>query len=79
MAEQRGLTAEHGVMVSGVESDSPAAEAGVRAGDVLLQVNQQPVHRLADVNKAMAQADDADTLLLLVQRERGSFFVALAK
>jgi serine protease Do len=79
MAKQRGLTADHGVMVTGVESDSPAAEAGVHPGDILLQVNQQTVHSVADVKKAMTQADDTDTLLLLVQRDRGSFFVALAK
>jgi serine protease Do len=79
LAQQRGLTTDHGVMVTDVQSDSPAAQAGVRPGDILLQVNQQTVSSVADVKKAMAQADNADTLLLLVQRERGSFFVALAK
>jgi serine protease Do len=66
-------------MVVGVQPDSPAAEAGMQPGDVLLQVNQQPVNSVADVKKAVAQAEEEQPLLLLVQRDRGSFFVALAK
>ncbi len=79
MAKPRGLTTDHAVLVAGVQPGSPAAEAGVRPGDILLQVNQQPVHSVEEVKDVIAKAQDQDSLLLLVQRDRGSFFVALAK
>ena len=77
MARQLGLSSDQGVRIAAVQPDSPAAEAGVRSGDILLQVGQQPVHSVQDVQNAIAQAEDA--LLLLVQRNRGSLFIALAK
>lgn len=79
MAQKRDPSVDHGVMVVGVQPESPAAEAGIRPGDVLLQVNQQPVNSAAEVKEAVAQADAQQPLLLLVQRDRGSFFVALAQ
>jgi serine protease Do len=37
-------TEEHGVLVSGVVKDSPAARAGLQAGDLLMQVGDQPTN-----------------------------------
>ena len=79
VARRRGLPASHGVLVVDVAPESPAAEAGVSPGDLILQVNQQPVRSMDDVNDAMTTGHDIDTLLLLVQRKHGSLFVALAK
>jgi serine protease Do len=78
MARNYGLSEDQGVRVVDVQPDSPAAEAGVRPGDIILQVNQKPVQSLQDVKDALAQADE-DALLILVQRDQGSLFIALAK
>ncbi|MDH3600782.1 MAG: DegQ family serine endoprotease [Candidatus Tectomicrobia bacterium] len=78
MARKYGLSEDQGVGVVAVQPDSPAAEAGVRPGDILLQVNQKPVQSLQDVQDALAQADE-DALLILVKRNQGSLFIALAK
>ena len=42
-----------GVLVTGVEANSPAADKGLRAGDVIEEVNQQAVEKPADVSSAI--------------------------
>jgi serine protease Do len=79
IARQHGLTAESGVMVVGVQPDSPAERAGLQRGDVIREVNRQPVQAVQDVRDAFAKADIQDSLVLLVKRGQGSLFVAMAK
>jgi serine protease Do len=79
MADKRGLSADQGVLVAGVQPGSPADLAGIRTGDIILEVNRQPAHSVKEVKDAIAKVDNADALLLLLKRDRGSFFVALEK
>jgi serine protease Do len=78
MARAQGLEAGQGVGIVDVQPDSPAAEAGLRPGDILLQVNRRAVGSIKDMKAAMA-ANDKDQLLLLVKRQQGNLFVALSK
>jgi serine protease Do/serine protease DegQ len=54
-----------GVEVTSVEPGSPAAQRGLRAGDIITAVNRSPVQSLADLN---AIASSNRILFLLVQR-----------
>src|SRR5262249_58522019 len=49
--EQLGLKKGEGVVVENVLPDSPAAEAGVQSGDVILQANQTAVGSVAELIK----------------------------
>jgi serine protease Do len=68
-----------GVLVTDVVPDSPAAEKNFRPGDVIVEVQNQPVHTPDDVSKRV----DADTKagkkveLMLVNRSGELTFVAL--
>ena len=67
----------HGVLVTGVQPGSPAAASGIRGGDVILQVDQQPVASIADVKQVLADTDEKSSLVLLVKRGGGSFYVVI--
>lgn len=77
LAQQLGLKSDHGAVVVEVKSGSPADEAGVRQGDVILEINRQPVKSVKEVKELVAKTGDKDTLLLLVQSEQGKHYVVL--
>jgi serine protease Do len=77
MQERFGINADQGVAVVGVEPDSAAAEAGIRQGDVIVEVNRNTVQSIDDVKESISAAKDKDRLLLLVQRQNGKFYIPL--
>lgn len=48
-----GVPRGHGVLVRSVEGGSPAAAAGMKAGDIILKVNNETVHDMADWQRGM--------------------------
>jgi serine protease Do len=75
-AQRAGVAAGEGVLVTGVKPDSPAEQAGVQQGDVILQVNRSPVRSVAEA-QAQAQKAQNGPLLLLLKRGDASLFAAL--
>ena len=74
-----GITDSEGVHVAGVLPDSPAAEAGIQVGDVILQVNQTPVGSVTALKQEVDKATGDTPLLLLLKRPDGNNrFAALA-
>ena len=67
-----------GVVVLGIDRRSPAAEANIRPGDIILKVNQQSVKNEAEIRKQVA-ADTDGNVLLLVARDGNNLFVGLTK
>jgi serine protease Do len=57
-----------GLKVEVIVPSSPAELAGLAAGDVVVEVNREPVVSLADLEVAMAQGPPAEPVLLRVQR-----------
>ncbi len=68
-----------GVLVTEVAVDSPAAEKGLRPGDVILEVSQEEVLSPAQVAAKVDEAEQADrrSVLLLVNRDGELRFVAV--
>jgi serine protease Do len=61
---------KEGVLVSAVAADSPAARAGIRAGDVLTVVDGRPVRTPADVSASARAAARGATLDVRLMRDR---------
>lgn len=57
-----------GLVVTSVEQDGPAAEAGIAQGDVILEVNRRPVSSVDDVRSALDAAANRTALLLISRR-----------
>jgi serine protease Do len=70
---------DKGVVVMGVEPNGPAAERGLRTGDVILEVSGKQVASPADVSKALAAAHDSGRhdVLMRVKTAEATRFVAL--
>lgn len=74
IASRLGVDTEKGAVITGVAPGSPAEEARLRRGDVILEVDQAPVDSAEDVAQAVK---DKDSVLLLVQRREIKQFVPL--
>jgi serine protease Do len=69
--------ATKGAVITDVASDSPASEAGLEPGDVVLEVNRQPVASVADYKKFSKSFKKGDTALLRVKHGPSSAYVPL--
>ncbi|MCX7887728.1 MAG: DegQ family serine endoprotease [Verrucomicrobiae bacterium] len=75
LAEQFGYKDEKGVLIAEVEPDSPAADANLQRGDLIVEANRQPVSSIQELREALAQSEQ--TALLLIKRRDASLFVVL--
>jgi len=75
--QQLGLRPDvKGVVVTNVSDDAPAADAGLQRGDVIEQVNRQPVNSVADYQHLVSQAGKK-TMVLLVERGGNTTFLVV--
>ncbi len=78
LAENLGLERTlKGVVVTQVDPSGPAGEAGMRRGDVILEVNRTPVKDVAAYKKALKEAGAGKSVLFLVRRGDNTIFLAV--
>jgi len=76
IAQRLGVD-DQGALVADVESDGPAARAGIRPGDIVVEVDRKPVKSAAELAKAL-DASGARALLL-VRRGDNALYVAVER
>jgi serine protease Do len=68
-----------GAVVREVADSGPAAEAGIREGDVILEVNRAPIGSAEEFATAVARIGSGDSVLLLVVRGTSHFYAVVRK
>ena len=77
LAHRFGINRREGLVVVDVDSDGPAAAAGVMPGSLVLEVNRVTVRSLGDYQRAISAAKPGDLVLLRLQREDAAVYVAV--
>ncbi len=68
-AEELGLDVPRGVVIVDVVPGSPADKAGLRSGDVILEINGVPMQSIGDVQEYIAQHSPGDALHITILRD----------
>jgi serine protease Do len=77
IARQLDLKIASGVAIESLQSDSPAAEAGLRHGDVIHRVNRTPVSSTDDLARALAALKGDKEVVLQIERSGTLAFVTV--
>ena len=67
LADYFGVTGGHGLLVTSVSDDGPAAKAGVKAGDVITAVDGEAVDSPLDIARAINRKKDGEVSLTVIR------------
>src|SRR6266446_5773461 len=65
---QNNLSIDHGALIVSVNPNSAAAQAGLQAGDVIVQIDNHPVNDASSLSDALADKNPGDAVSVIVQR-----------
>lgn len=71
LAEERGIALREGALISSVEADSPAAQAGIRPDDIVVRIEQGAVRSSGELRNRLALMPVGSTAQLTIVRGRG--------
>ncbi|HEU4686245.1 MAG TPA: DegQ family serine endoprotease [Nitrospira sp.] len=75
-AKELGVKGKSGVVVTRVEPDSGAEKAGLMPGDVIREINRQPVKSVKDFEKVSSEVKKGDNVLILINRGGNALFLS---
>ena len=69
IARQLGYNAQSGMLITDVRSESAAEAAGLRRGDVILQINRRSMRSMEDYEDVLADLKPGDEVGMIIRRE----------
>lgn len=67
LAEYFGVPGGHGVLVTSVNENSPAAKAGLKAGDVITAVNGNAIEKVSDLMREFNRQSEGEITLTIIR------------
>jgi len=77
IAERLHLDVQQGVIVTGVDDNSLAAQQGIQREDIITEVDGKPVNNVAGFREALTKTDPKRGVLLYLDRKGGKTFAVL--
>ena len=77
LAKSLQLKNDQGVLVSDVTPGNSAAESGIRRGDVISEMNRNPITNMKDYQRLSSSVKTGDSVLFLVKRGGTTIYIAV--
>jgi serine protease Do len=77
LVRQFGLSERSGLVVVHVENNSPAERAGIRQGDIFVEIDQEPIKEISKYREKLQEYEKGDTILFLVKRKGTTLYLTL--
>jgi len=68
LAAQDNLSVDHGALIASIVPNSAAAQAGLQAGDVIIQIGNQAVNDASSLGDILASKNPGDTVSVTIMR-----------
>ena len=68
VAAQYNLPVDHGVLIASTTTNGPAATAGLKTGDVIVQIDNTPVTDVQSMGDALLSKSPGDTVAVTINR-----------
>ena len=69
LADYFGVAGGEGVLVTSVADDSPAAKAGIKAGDVITSLDGEKIEDAGDLSRALDKKKEGDVSLTIIRNK----------
>jgi serine protease Do len=79
IAESLSLKGEKGVVISGVKKGSPASDAGLQRGDLIQEIEHEPIENLSDYKRIMKESSSKKQILIVIKHRGHSRYVVLKR
>ena len=77
LARRYGVSDTSGLIIVQVDSNSPASEAGLKAGDIILEVDKDRIKDIKQYNRKIEGYKAGDTILFLIKSEGSTAYRTL--
>ena len=79
LSESRSGQSRHrsGVVVTNIEANSPAEQAGLRVSDVIIEINRKPIRNVRDFEQVTSRLGARSSVLVLLGRGNATIYLSI--